>query len=139
MFTPEENMDDSHDIFGEDDGVYEDLEDYFEGDYPDEKEGERSQSTIYIDELEGVDFSSLDGDFKSSLKKLSKAHDRNETKIKKIIAPSDRTVIIEGKSKIEDDPFFETPRKLSPKIGPKQKKVAKKRKIIKLVKKQIKK
>ena len=128
MFTPEENIDDSRNIFGDDDGVYEDEEDYFEGDYPDEKDGERSQSTIYIDELEGVDFSSLDGDFKSSLKKLSKAHERNETKIKKIIAPSNRTVIVEGQSKIEDDPFFESPRKLSANIGPKKKKVANKAK-----------
>lgn len=134
MFTPEENTDDSYDIFGDDDGVYEDEEDYFEGDYPDEKNGERSQSTIYIDELEGVDFSSLDGDFKSSLKKLSKAHDRNETKIKKIIAPSNRALIVEGKSKIEDDPFFQVPRKLSARIGPKQKKVANKRKIVNTLK-----
>lgn len=134
MFTPEENIDDSRNIFGDDDGVYEDEEDYFEGDYPDEKDGERSQSTIYIDELEGVDFSSLDGDFKSSLKKLSKAHERNETKIKKIIAPSNRTVIVEGQSKIEDDPFFESTRKLSANIGPKKKKVANKRKIINTLK-----
>ncbi len=130
MLTPEENIDDSYDIFGDDDGVYEDEEDYFEGDYPDEKSGERSQSTMYIDELEGVDFSSLTGDFKSSLKKLSKAHDRNETKVKKILAPSNRPVIIEGQSKIEDDPFFENPRKLSARIGPKKKKVATKRKVI---------
>jgi hypothetical protein len=134
MFTPEENIDDSYDIFGDDDGVYEDEEDYFEGDYPDEKTGERSQSTIYIDELDGVDFSSLDGDFKSSLKKLSKAHDRNETKIKKIIAPSNRTVIVEGKSKIEEDPFFEAPRKLSARIDIKKKKVANKRKIVNTLK-----
>lgn len=134
MFTPEENIDDSYSIFGDDDGVYEDEEDYFEGDYPDEKNGERSQNTIYIDELEGVDFSSLDGDFKSSLKKLSKAHDRNETKLKKVIAPSDRTVIVEGQSKIEDDPFFEKPRKLVSRVAPKKKKVANKRKIINTLK-----
>lgn len=134
MFTPEENIDDYHSIFGDDDGVYEDEEDYFEGDYPDEKNGERSQSTIYIDELEGVDFSSLDGDFKSSLKKLSKAHDRNETKIKKIIAPSNRTVIVEGDSKIENDPFFVAPRKLPTKIAPRQKKVTTKRKVINTLK-----
>lgn len=134
MFTPEENIDDSYSIFGDDDGVYEDEEDYFEGDYPDEKNGERSQNTMYIDELEGVDFSSLDGDFKSSLKKLSKAHDRNETKIKKIIAPSNRTVIVEGKRKIEDDPFFQAPRKLSAHIVVKKKKVATKRRVINTLK-----
>ena len=134
MFTPEENTDDSYDIFGDDDGVYEDQEDYFEGDYPDEKKGERSQSTIYIDELEGVDFSSLTGDFKSSLKKLSKAHDRNDVKIKKIIAPGNRPVIIEGEKRNEDDYFFSNPKRPSAHIGSKQKKTANKKKVVNTLK-----
>lgn len=104
------NIDDINGFFAYDDGVYSDEEQYYESDYPDEKEGERSSDTIVVDELEGIDFSSLSGDFKSSLKKLTKRHAKNSTKISKIIAPSNRPVIVEGlKQEREVDPLLYTP------------------------------
>jgi hypothetical protein len=102
-----EEIDEFDDVFAEDEGYYYDFDDYYETDYPDEKEGERSQSTIIVDELEGVDFSSLTGDFKSSLKSLNKQHTRNEERINKVIAPSNRKVIVEGVSERRQQDFFE--------------------------------
>jgi hypothetical protein len=83
-------------LFSDDDGLYLDDEEYYESEYPDEKQGERTDNTIVVDELENIDFSSLTGDFKSSLKILTKQTKKNEEKINKIIAPNNRTVIVEN-------------------------------------------
>lgn len=103
----EEMIDDFGSVFGEDDGYYYEFDDYYETDYPDEKLGERSESTIIVDELDGVDFSELTGDFKSSLKSLNKQHSKNEDRIRKVIAPSNRTVIVEGVSERKQQDFFD--------------------------------
>jgi hypothetical protein len=105
---------DENNLLAEDDGSYLEDEEYYEGDYPDEKEGERSDNTIIVDELENIDFSSLIGDFKSSLKKLTKQTKKNEEKINKIIAPRNRTVIV------ENTPFKNT-KSVSKKTTPKKK------------------
>lgn len=129
MLGPE-NIDDLSSFYAFDDGVYSEDEDYFETEYPDEKPGERSDNTIVVDELEGIDFSSLDGDFKSSLKKISKVHKKNEEKINKIIAPSDREVIVEGQSDHYQTPFFEPAPRLIKKKPVKSKKVAPRKKVV---------
>jgi hypothetical protein len=49
----------------------------------------------------------MGGDFKSSLKSLNKQHSKNEDRIKKVIAPSNRTLIVEGVSERKQQDFFE--------------------------------
>jgi len=73
----------TEELFSFDDGVYSDEEDYFETEYPDEIEGERSEGIIVADELDGLDFSNLNGDFKSSLKKLTGHSERKNKEFKK--------------------------------------------------------
>jgi len=104
----EEIIDYINGVFAEDDSYYYDFDDYYESDYPDEKEGERSEGTIIIDELEGIDFSNLTGDFKSSLKSLNRQHSKNEERINKVIVPSNRSVIVEGDSRKQNQNFFES-------------------------------
>ena len=97
-----ENIDEIEDfdgVYGLDDNQYFDYEDYYEVEYPDEKEGERTENTIVVDELDGIDFSSLSGDFKSGLKKITKQSDVNVQKITSIVAPTNRKVTITGKTK----------------------------------------
>jgi hypothetical protein len=100
-------IDDLNEFYALDDGLYSDDEDYYEGDYPDEIQGTRENDVIIVDELEGIDFSSLTGDFKSSLKKLNKQSKKNEEKINKIIAPHNRTVIVENVPSNKQKSFFE--------------------------------
>ncbi len=102
-----ENIDDLNAFYAHDDGVYSDDVDYYECDYPDEKKGERSENTIIVDELDGIDFSSISGDFNSSLKRVTKQAAKNQEKINKVIAPADRTVIVEGASNHYEQSFFE--------------------------------
>jgi hypothetical protein len=118
---------DENNLLAEDDGSYLEDEDYYEGDYPDEKDGERSDNTIVVDELENIDFSSLTGDFKSSLKKLTKQTKKNEEKINKIIAPSNRTVIVENSPFAKQKAFIE---QTQGKFNSKTKKTTPKKKVV---------
>lgn len=94
-----DEIEDFDGVYGIDDNQYFDYEDYYEVEYPDEKDGERTENTIIVDELDGIDFSSLVGDFKTGLKKITKQSDINVNKITSVIAPTNRKVTISGKTK----------------------------------------
>lgn len=104
-----DEIEDFDGVYGIDDNQYFDYEDYYEVEYPDEKDGERTENTIVIDELDGIDFSSLVGDFKTGLKKITKQSDINVNKITSIVAPTNRKVTISGKTKPLS--FFEDSKK----------------------------